>query len=120
MFRTTVCPTEPLSIGGDCKSKFRCDYNTVPNRRESLSDEFLIGERAINFCRIEKRDASVHGGTQKRNHFLTISRRAVIALAHSHAAESNGCNLKSAFSQFSLLHRLSLAKVRSVSPIASS
>src|SRR5207249_5528273 len=48
------------------------------------------GERAINFCRIEKRDASVHGGTQKRNHFLTISRRAVIALAHSHAAESNG------------------------------
>ena len=34
------------------------------------------GERAINFCRIEKRDASVHGGTQKRNHFLTISRCA--------------------------------------------
>src|SRR5271157_1058886 len=72
-------------------------------RRKRLAHEFFVRERAVDFGRVEERDAAVHCGMEKIGHLLLIFGRTV-GKAHAHAAEPESRNFQIAFAKFALLH----------------
>jgi len=83
------------------------DDHPVAQRCERLTDQFLVGERAVNLCRIEKCYAPFHGCSHEGDHLLPVFRGS-IRKTHSHAAEPECRNFQTACSQCTLLHRLLL------------
>ena len=75
----------------------------VADRRESLADELLVGERAIDFGGVEEGHASLDRRPDERDHLLLVRGRAV-GKAQAHAAEPDGRNFEAALSKFALLH----------------
>src|SRR5580658_9422763 len=48
------------------------DDHAIAKGSEALTDEFFVGERAIDFSGVEESDAAVHGVGQKRDHLLLV------------------------------------------------
>src|SRR5208283_2096951 len=98
LFSGTRINLEP-ELGGD--------HHLVAKWSEGFTHELFVCERAIYFCRVEKRDAAFDGRPNQRDHLLLVSWRTV-AKAHAHAAEPESRYFQVAFSKFALLHRFSL------------
>src|SRR5208282_5490630 len=79
------------------------DHHFPTERRKSFAHEFFVGERTIDFSRIEECYAAFHGGAENRDHLLLVSSRTV-RKAHSHAAQAKGRNVQVIISKFALLH----------------
>src|SRR5438874_9021388 len=97
----------PSIIGVGLPSELRRDYNFPVKRSKRFAYQFFVEERTVYLGGIEERDTSLHGGVQQRNHLLLVFRRPV-GPTHSHATESDGGNLKIAFSKFAFSHCFSL------------
>src|SRR5580693_22932 len=83
------------------------DHDLFANRRERFTDQFFTGERTINLCSIKKCDSTLDRRANQR-HTLFLFYRDTIAEAQTHAAQSEGRNLKIAMSKCAPLHRCSL------------
>jgi hypothetical protein len=103
VLRTTIDAPGPLrgrrieieaELGGDDHLAFE--------RGQSLADQLLIRERAVDFGRVEEVDAKFHGTMDEFDHLLLVRRRT-IAGAHGHAAEADGRDFEIA--EFARLHR---------------
>ena len=79
------------------ESEFGGDGHLAAEGREGFADEFLVGERAVNFGGIEERDTLFDGRADDGDHLLFIPRRA-ITKAHTHAAEAEGGDFQIALS----------------------
>ncbi len=76
-------------------------------RLKRLTDQFFIGERAIDFRRIKEGNTAINRCVKKCDHLLLVPNRG-IAKAHSHAAETECRNFQTAIAEFSFLHTLLL------------
>jgi hypothetical protein len=108
VLRAAVQPRLFAGVGIEFEPELGGDRHLLAERSQRLAHQFLVEKGAVNFRRIEKRDAEFDGFADHRNHFLLVFGRAV-AEAHSHAAEPDGGNFESAFAKLALLHSLSLS-----------
>ena len=99
--------THLLAFGTNFESEFGGDHHSLAHRSQRFADEFFVGERAVNFGRVEKGDATFHRCADKRNHLLLILRRPV-AKTHPHTAQPDRRDFQATLSKFALLHRYSL------------
>jgi hypothetical protein len=96
-----------LATLADHKSKFRGEYDALSNGRKRLADQFLVGERPIDFRRVKKSDPTLHRGANQADHVLPVGGWPVPE-THSHAAEAECRDPQAAVSQGSLLHDASV------------
>src|SRR5205807_5146241 len=82
---------QPLPVGTILISEFSGDHHLFPTGSKCFADEFFVGERTIHFSGIEKGDATVHGGPNEGDHFLPVSRWAVVG---THTPYSRARELK--------------------------
>jgi hypothetical protein len=97
-----LAPTR-LAAGSRSEPEFRRDHDAVADRRQGLADQFLVGERAVNFGGVEERNPALDRGADKGDHLLLVLGRT-IGKAHAHAAEPDRRNLEAALSQLAFLH----------------
>src|SRR5437667_7359162 len=91
----------PAGITSD--PELRGDHHLSAHRRQRLANELFVGVRTVDFGGIEECDAAFDGRADERNHRLLV-RWDTVALAHPHAAESEGRDLEIALSKCALLH----------------
>ena len=87
------------------ESELGGDHHLLAEGSERFAHQFFVGERAVDFRRIEEGDAAFDGCANQRDHLLLVCRRAV-AKAHAHAAEPDGRDFQVAVSKFAFLHFL--------------
>ena len=87
-----------LLAGVTIESELGGDDHFAAERSEGFADEFLVGERAIDFGGVEERDALFDGRADEGDHLLFIPGGA-IAEAHAHAARGRGQRLPDYFFQ---------------------
>ena len=73
------------------KSEFGGDHHLSTKGSKRFAHEFFIGERAIRFCGIEKRDAAFDCHPKQLDHLLLVGCRTV-GIAHAHTAEPESRN----------------------------
>src|SRR5216117_1646904 len=100
--------THLLAFGTNFESEFGGDHHSLAHRSQRFADEFFVGERAVNFGRVEKGDATFHRCADKRNHLLLILRRP-IAKTHPHTAHPDGRDFQATLSKFALFHLSNLS-----------
>jgi hypothetical protein len=83
----------PAELGGD--------YHLITHRRESLPNQFFIGERAVNLSRVEECDTPIERRSNEGDALLLLDGGAVTE-AQAHAAKTERRYLKIA--KFTLLH----------------
>ena len=88
--------------GIDIEAELGGDHDVFPERRQRFADEFLIGERAVDFGGVEEGDAVLDRGADQRHPRLLVDRRT-IAEAQPHAAKADGRDFQFV-SKFALLH----------------
>jgi hypothetical protein len=77
--------------------------HSLTKGREGFTQELFVREWAVDFGRVEKCDATVHGVAEKRDHLLLVFGRA-IRKTHAHAAEAKSRDFQISFPKFALLH----------------
>src|SRR5437660_11046189 len=92
-----------LSAGITSDAELRGDHHLSAHRRQRLANELFVGVRTVDFGGIEECDAAFDGRADERNHRLLV-RWDTVALAHPHAAESEGGDVEIALSKSALLH----------------
>ena len=90
-------------FGIDVETELCCDHHVVAERSERLANQFLVGERAVDFGGVEEGDTAFERRPDERNSLLLVD-RGTVAVAQSHAAEADGRNLESTVSKRALLH----------------
>src|SRR5204863_881841 len=97
VFRAAVQAALLARLWIDIEAEFGGDHHLLAEGRKSLAYQFLVGEGPVDLGGVEKRDAELDGRSDQRNSLLLRNGRAV-AEAQSHAAETDGRDLKSALS----------------------
>jgi hypothetical protein len=87
--------------GTDLAAELRRDHDLPFERLERLADELLVRERAVDFGRVEERDAALDGSANQLDAFFAIRSRPV-AEAQAHATEPEGGHFELA--ELALLH----------------
>jgi len=87
------------------ESELGGDHDPVTDGGEGFANQLLIGEGTVNLSRVEKGYALIDSRADKTDPLLLFDGRA-IAVAQSHATESERRNFEITLSQFALLHRL--------------
>ena len=104
VLRSGIQPAPPgFVLGPGRPTELRCDHHSAPEGSEGLADQFLVRVWTVNFGRIEKRDAPLHGGSQQRDHRVPVRNRAV-GPTHPHATETESRHFKGALPQLTFLH----------------
>ena len=101
LFRTTAERLPPLRV--DPNAEFSGYDHLVANRRECLADQLLIGKRPVTLRRIEKGNTLFVSPADQGDHLVSVCRRTV-AVAHTHATQSDGGHLQFSVSQFPVFH----------------
>ena len=83
--------------------EFRGHDHLAAYRGEGLADQLLVGVRPVDLGRVEEGDALLVGAADQRDHLPFVGGGSV-AVAHAHAAQADGRNFRTAFSQFSVFH----------------
>ncbi len=86
----------------DLEAELGGDDNVVAHGRERLADEFLVDVRAVDFCGIEERDASLVGVANDSDALGPVHTRTVVTAAEAHVAEAKLRHLQT--SQFPSSH----------------
>src|SRR6266496_4093415 len=95
----------PAGITSD--PELRGDHHLSPHRCQRLAYELFVGVRTVDLGSIEECDTAFNSRADERDHRLLV-RWDTVALAHPHAAEPQRRDLQTPFSQFALLHVVSL------------
>ncbi len=85
------------SAGTQVEAELGGDNNVFPERCQTLPDQLFVRERAIDLGGIKERDAASHRRSDESDHILLVWREAAMII-HSHAAETDRRNFKTAFS----------------------
>src|SRR5207253_596413 len=91
----------PAGITSD--PELRGDHHLRAHGRQRLADELFVGVRTVDLGGIEECDTAFDSRADERDHRLLV-RWDTVALAHAHAAESEGRDLEIALSKCALLH----------------
>src|SRR6185369_17040920 len=86
-------PLHSPRIDAGIETELGGNHHPIAKRRERLTDEFLVDERAIDLRSVEEGYAAFHGCPEKRNHLLLVLGRTV-RKTHSHAAEPERRNFQ--------------------------
>src|SRR5262245_550681 len=89
-------------LGIVLKAELCGDHHLSAERLKRFTHEFLVGERPIDFSRIEEGDAALNGCVEKGDHLLLVGRR--VAKAHAHTARPKSRSFQVAVSKCSFLH----------------
>lgn len=92
------------AIGIEVETEFRGDHHLLAKGGEGLSQKLFVLMGAVGLGRVEEGHAAFERPPDQCGRFLNICRRA-ITVTQPHAAETDGRDLKSALSKFTLLHR---------------
>src|SRR5438309_8759088 len=92
-----------LSIGTKFEAEFGGYHHLTAERSNRFAHKLFVCERAVCFSRVEECHAAFDAFTYESDHLLLVGSRTV-AIAHSHAAQSESRNLGAASSQFALPH----------------
>ena len=87
----------------DLDAELGGDDHSLADRSQRFTDELFVRERPVDLRGVEERDATVDGGPQQRDHLGLVRGRSV-AMAHAHAAETDGRDFEAAATQLALLH----------------
>src|SRR5579864_2604256 len=87
----------------DVEAELGGDRDLIADRLERLTDDILIGVRAVHFGRIEERHAGVDRGADDRDPVLSAQRLSV-ALADAHTAKTERRYLQAVRAQNAFLH----------------
>ena len=88
----------------EIEAEFGGDDHMVAKGGQSLADELLVHEWAIDFGGIEEGDAALDGQSDQFDRPLCLRCQA-IAKAQAHAAQAKGRDFKIVVSKFALLHK---------------
>jgi hypothetical protein len=77
----------PPIRAGEFEAELGGDNNLVPDRLQRFPDDVLVGERAVDLCRVEEGHAALVRRPNERNGILRVGRRS-IAVAEAHASEA--------------------------------
>ena len=91
----------------DVLSELGGDDDAVSERCQGLSDELLVGVRAVGLGGVEEGDAAVHRSMDQRGHLVGVGTVAV-PTGHAHASEPDGRDFEAAGSEDACLHDLVL------------
>ena len=94
-----------LAVVVEREAELGGDDDLVADWREGLTDDLLVGERAVHLCGVEQGDAPVDGGADERDALVT-GRHRQVTLAQAHAAVPDGRDLQ-ALAECSPVHFLS-------------
>jgi hypothetical protein len=94
-------PRVPIRI--DIEAELGCDDNLAAEGRKALAHEFFVVERAVDLSRVKEGDATLDGGTEKRD-CLVLFREGLVAKGHAHASEAEGGDFKIVFPKFAFFH----------------
>ena len=97
-------------FGVDIEAELGRDHDLVAKRRKRFADDFLVGERAIDFGGVEQGDPALDRAADQRDCVFLRQRRS-IAEADAHAAEADGRDLRAAAAQLTSLHWRFLSKI---------
>jgi len=92
--RTAVHAARGIAI---LEVKLGGNHHLVADRCQGFAHDLLVRERAVGFGRVKEGDAVVKGRTDQRKGLLPLLSRTV-AIAQSHAAESESWDFQTAFS----------------------
>src|SRR5438034_11417515 len=93
---TAVLHLLPAGITSD--PELRGDHHLPAQWRQRLTNQLFVGVRTVNLGGIEERDTTFDGRADERDHCLLV-RWVTVALAHAHAAESEGRDFEIALSK---------------------
>jgi hypothetical protein len=82
------------------------DHHLIADGSQGLANQFLVDERAVDLRGVEERDTALDRRPQQSDHLVAVTGVGAVALAHAHAAEPEGRDLK-AVAEPALLHRVS-------------
>src|SRR5208337_5219098 len=85
------------------KAEFRRDDDAIAIGLESLADQFLVGVRAVQFCRVKEGNTALNGGPQQGYGVLLFEGLAVREIK-SHTAEADGAHFQPALTKLAFLH----------------
>ena len=85
--------------------KFCRDHHLLTEGGKAFAHELFVGERAVDFRRIEEGHAAFDGGAEKNEHLLSVFGRT-IGIAHSHTTEPESRDFQVALSKYPFLHFL--------------
>src|SRR5579859_8116609 len=91
-------------LGIDLEPELRRDHHLVAHGCESLTHEFFIYERAVDFSGIEERDSAFDRGPNEGNHLLPGPCHGSVTGTQSHTAEPYRRDFQITLSEFALLH----------------
>ena len=101
MRRPAIEP-DHLALLVDLEAELRANENPLANRLHRLANEFLVDERSVPLCGVEKRDATIDGGADYGDRLLFVGGGAK-AEAQAHAAQAN-CRDLEILSKFACFH----------------
>jgi hypothetical protein len=89
-------------LGIDAPAELCRDNDLITDRSESFTQQLFVGERAIDFRRVEEGDTTFNRRADESDGLFLFSGRAVTE-ARSHAAKAESGDLE-ALSKFTLRH----------------
>src|SRR5215469_2613360 len=90
----------------DREAELGGDHHPVTERRQSLADDLLIGEGAVDLGRVKQSEAKLHRLADELDALL-FAQGVAVAEVQAHAAEADRRHLKAA-SEYAFLHLLIL------------
>ncbi|MNE14870.1 hypothetical protein D3C80_1077650 [compost metagenome] len=90
------------------EAELRGDHNLVADRLQCLADDILVGERAVDLCRVEEGDTVIVSGADESNCILGVGCRS-ITVAEPHTSEAKGRDFKCSEGSFFHCHFLDQA-----------
>ena len=90
-------------LGIDHETELGGDHHLAAHWLQRLADDFLVGERAVDFGGVEEGDAQFHRLTDQLDALL-LAEAVVVAEVQSHASQPDGRDFQIAFSKFTFLH----------------
>jgi hypothetical protein len=89
VLRAAVQPAALARYGIDIEAKLGSDDHLAAHGRQCLTDQFFIGEGAVDLGGVEEGDAALHRRAQEGDHLLAI-RGCPVIHAHPHTAKPDG------------------------------
>ena len=80
----------PVLAFDDVEAELCGDRDLVAERFQPFADQRLVGERAIDFRRVEQADAELDGAMKRADRIGLVL--PAIGVAHAHAAEADGAD----------------------------
>src|SRR5436190_18712697 len=109
VFRRPIDP-EPRSVFLAHVAELCCEHDLVATVANGLADEPLVREWPVNVGGVQKIDAEIQRSANRRNRLRVVT--LTVELGHSHAAETDGRDHRTAAPKLTSLHDVTVFILR--------